>query len=142
MQVRCCWIFGSRRALSGSRKPSARLVTTVGGIGDKLADLADAFTTEQGIRIQRQQEHDERMTAMERGIDANQEQVEVIRRRIGVVMWVGVALAIVAGLIVERWYGDCRMPLAVPRHRLALRLGGGRCGRVCNRLGVGRVRHG
>ena len=42
------------------------------------------------------------------------------------------------GLIVERWYGDCRMPLAVPRHRLALRLGGGRCGRVCNRLGVGR----
>lgn len=78
----------------------ARLVTTVGGIGDKLADLADAFAAEQGIRIQRQQEHDERMTAMERGIDANQEQVASIQRRIGIVMWVGVMLAITIGIIV------------------------------------------
>ena len=114
MKVRCCWIFGSRRALSGSREAIARLVTTVGRIGDKLADLADAFTTEQGIRIQRQQEHDERMTAMG-GIDANQEQVEVIRRRIGVVMWVGVALAIVAGLIGSAGMVivECRWPCLV-----------------------------
>ena len=77
------------------------------------------------------------MTAMERVSTPTKSKSKVIRRRIGVVMWVGVALAIVAGLIVRRWYGDCRMPLAVPRHRLALRLGGGVVG-ACNRLGVGR----
>ncbi len=71
----------------------ARLVTKVG-------EIASAFADEQSIRVARQQEHDERMTAMERGIEANQEQVEIIRHRIGLVLWLGVILAITIGIIV------------------------------------------
>lgn len=75
-------------------------------IVEKLGRVSDQLLMEQTIRKERQQEHDERMTAMEAGIEASQAHAERLDQRVGVVVKFGALLALVvlALLALLVWY--------------------------------------